>query len=193
MKAVTFQEKPAEKIFVIVCMAIWRVIRLCDPYKFQRYFSARPSANSVSLSEVYSLQEKDAVAHICRLNNNRMKDGESCLAKRGDLIKIVNAETGAFVMRYVHGAGGEHRIRYNGIGLDYDAKLELGIVDQEQVNLLVSKANAADREFYLMYQDKSVSSRQSRALGWYILLGSIVISIAVNAIGLAVDLIKTLL
>lgn len=193
MKAVNLQTKPTEKLFVLVCAAIWRVLKLFDPYKIQRYFSAKPQASSVTLTEVYSLPEKDALAHICRVNNNRMKDGEGCLARRGDLLKIINADTGTFVMRYVHGAGGEHRIRFNGIGLDYDAKRELGVADDQQVNLLVSKATAADREFYLMYQDKSVSSRQSRALGWYILLGGIVISSLVKAFGLATELVSKFL
>lgn len=190
MKSVNLQINPVEKLFVLVCVLIWRVLRLLDPYKLQRYFSARPNAESVQLSEVYSLGEKDAIAHICRLNNNRMKEGENFLAKRGDLIKIANPDNGTFVMRLVHGAGNEP-IRFKGIGLDYDAKRELGVTDDETVNLLVSKANAADREFYLMYQDKSVSSRQSRALGWYILLGGIVISAVTQIVIWGAGLVST--
>ena len=59
-----------------------------------------------------------------RLVDVRMKDGKFFLAKRGDMVKIFNPANGKFVMRYAHGAG-ELRIRYNQIGLDYDAKREL--------------------------------------------------------------------
>jgi hypothetical protein len=48
----------------------------------------------------------------------------------------------------------------------------------------VVKANDADREYYLMYQDRSVSSRQSRALGWYVLLGGMLIGVVTQAFSL---------
>ncbi len=180
----------AEKIFLLVCAGLWHTIRYFDPFKWQRYFAAKINVVGAEMNEVYSLPSNDAVEHICRINNNRMKDGEGCLAKRGELVKIVNPATGNFVMRYVYGAG-EHRIRFNCIGLDYHAKLSLGIVDTDKVDLQVVKANAADREFYLMYQDRSVSSRQSRALGWYIFLGSMLFGAFTQAMGWVSSLMAT--
>lgn len=182
---------PAEKVFLWLCAAVWHAIRAFDPYKLQRHFAGRINIKGMCASEVYKLDEKDALEHVCRINNNRMKAGESCVAKRGDLVKILNPKNGKFVMRYVHGSG-ERRIRFNAIGLDYHAKLDLGIVDADEVALQIVKANAADREFYLMYQDRDVSSRQSRALGWYIFLGSILFGLFSNAVGLANEIVTTI-
>jgi len=118
-----------------------------------------------------------------------MKEGEGFLAKRGDLLKVYNPANGKFVLRYAQGSG-ELRIRFKEIGLDYDARVELGVDIDEEVDLQVMKANPADREFYLMYQDHSKSSRQSRALGWYLFLGSIMFTLLSSAFGLASTLIN---
>lgn len=188
MKNQTLQMNFAEKAIVAMCAAVWRVLQLFDPFRVQRYFAAKVNVSGVAINKVHTLGEDDAVAHICRINNNRMKDGENFLAKRGELIKVFNPQNGKFVLRFAHGAAAEHRIRFSEIGLDYNAKLELGISNDEDVLLQTVKANAADREFYLMYQDRDVSSRQSRALSWYVFLGilmfgllSLVIDGAVSA------------
>lgn len=111
-----------------------------------------------------------------------MKAGEKFLAKRGDLLKIFNPSNGKFVFRFAHGAG-ELKIRFNELGLDYDAELELGVIQAQEIELQVMLANTADREFYLMYQDRSVSSRNSRALGWYMLIGSLLFAVVTTASG----------
>lgn len=157
------------------------------PQKVQRYFAAKVNITGFQISKLHSLSPEDAIDHICRINNNRMKEGASFLAKRGDLLKVYNPENGKFVFRYAQGAG-ELRIRFKELGLDYDAKLELGVLDKEEVDLQVMKANTADREFYLMYQDRSVSSRHSRALGWYMLLGSVLFTMLTSAFGWATTL-----
>jgi len=188
MKAI--QVSLGERLFLAGCAAIWRVMRALNPHRLQTYFASKVNIRGESMNEVYSLKEDDARDGLCRLNNNRMKaDG---IAKRGDLIKVFNPANGKFVMRYAAGAG-EHRIRFNAIGLDYNAKLELGIIDKAEVHLEVMKANAADREYYLMYQDQSPSSRQSRALGWYIFLGGIVFGLVSNFAGLTYSLIQKLI
>lgn len=192
MKNVTSQQGVVETLFIRVCAAIWRLIRLFDPQDLQRHFSARVNASSVTMTELFKIPESDALDHVCRINNNRMKDGESFIAKRGDMVKIFNPANGKFVMRYAHGAG-ELRIRYNQIGLDYDAKRELGVLDTDAVDLQVVKANDADREYYLMYQDRSVSSRQSRALGWYVLLGGMLIGMVTQAFSLIAGMISLFL
>lgn len=184
MKAI--QVSLPEKVFLAICGLAWRLLKAFDPHRFQQYFASKINIRGAAMDEVYSLKEGDARDGICRLNNNRMKaDG---VAKRGDLIKIYNPQNGKFVMRYAAGAG-EHRIRYNAIGIDYNAKLELEVSDQSDVHLEVMKANAADREYYLMYQDQSPSSRQSRALGWYIFLGGLILGLLSNLSGLAISLV----
>lgn len=165
-----------EKVFLDACGVIWRVIRFFDPKPIQAYFAGRVNVTGENMLRIYSLGADDAKEHIARINNNRMKDGEGFIAKRGELIKIFNPENGKFVFRYAQG-GGEMRLRYKDIGIDYDAKLALGILSEDEVDLKVMKANAADREFYLMYQDANASSRQSRSLGWYILLAGLVASL----------------
>lgn len=187
MKAQTVQMNFAEKAFLSVCAVIWRCLRMLDPQKVQRYFAAKVNITGFQISKLHSLSPEDAIDHICRINNNRMKEGASFLAKRGDLLKVYNPENGKFVFRYAQGAG-ELRIRFKELGLDYDAKLELGVLDKEEVDLQVMKANTADREFYLMYQDRSVSSRHSRALGWYMLLGSVLFTMLTSAFGWATTL-----
>lgn len=177
MKAQTVQMNFADKAIVALCSLCWRALRLLDPQRVQRYFAAKVNVTGQTVSKIHRLSEDDSKEHICRINNNRMKDGSAgFLAKRGDLLKVYNPVNGKFVFRYAQGAG-ELRYRFNDIGLDYDAKLELGVLNEEDVELQVMKANTADREFYLMYQDRSVSSRQSRALGWYMLLGSVLLTL----------------
>tara|TARA_R110002124_G_scaffold128157_14_gene288668 strand:+ start:1402 stop:2091 length:690 start_codon:yes stop_codon:yes gene_type:complete len=191
MKQAT-QANMAEKIFLWICAVLWHAVKAFDPYMLQLHFAGRINVKGMQANNVYKLDEKDAMEHVCRINNNRMKDGEGCVAKRGDLVKIVNTENGQFVMRYVQGSG-EHRIRFNAVGIDYHAKLSLGIVNADTVDLQIVKANAADREFYLMYQDRDKSSRQSRALGWYIFLGSVLFGLVTNSIGLVTGLLKTII
>lgn len=190
MKTHTAHMNLAEKAFVAICGLVWRLLRLLDPKPIQRYFAARVNVTGQPISKLHSLSIADATEHICRINNNRMKEGEGFLAKRGDLLKVFNPANGKFVYRYAQGAG-ELRIRYNELGLDYDAKLELGVLNDDAVELQVMKANTADREFYLMYQDRSVSSRQSRALGWYMLLGGTLITLLTYASGFVEHLIRT--
>lgn len=190
MKTQTAQMSFAEKAFVAICGLVWRMLRMFDPHPIQRYFAARVNVIGQPISKLHSLSPADATDHICRINNNRMKEGEGFLAKRGDLLKVYNPANGKFVYRYAQGAG-ELRIRYNELGLDYDAKLELGVLYDEVVELQVMKANTADREFYLMYQDRSVSSRQSRALGWYMLLGGVLITLVSSAVGGVSQVIET--
>ncbi|MPQ69284.1 hypothetical protein [Pseudomonas sp. MWU12-2323] len=187
MKTQTVQMNFAEKALVSMIAVVWRMLRLLDPYRIQRYFAAKVNVLGSTISKLYSLSGDDAKDHICRINNNRMKEGEHFLAKRGDLLKVYNPMNGKFVFRFVHGAG-ELPIRLNELGLDYDAKLELGVLKDEEVDLQVMKANTADREFYLMYRDRSVSSRQSRALGWYMLLGSLLFGLLSQVFGLIVAL-----
>ena len=88
----------------------------------------------------------------------------------------------SFVFRFAQGAG-ELKIRFNEIGLDYDAEKVLGIIGSDEVNLQVMLANTADREYYLMYQDRSASSRNSRALGWYMLIGSVLLTAITTVYG----------
>lgn len=190
MNAQTGQMNIAEKALVAMCRFVWRFLRMLDPQRVQRYFAAKVNVTGHSISKLHSLSTEDAVDHICRINNNRMKEGEGFLAKRGDMLKIYNPSNGKFVIRFAQGAG-ELRIRYNELGLDYDAKLELGVLNDEVVDLQVMKANTSDREFYLMYQDRSVSARQSRALGWYMIQAGMLITLASSAIGWASQMIRT--
>lgn len=182
MKPVTLQMNIAEKALVAVCGFVWRCLLVLDPQRVQRYFAAKVNVSGEAINLLHRVSDDDSREHVCRINNNRMKEGSGFLAKRGELLKIYNPANGKFVFRYVHGSG-ELRIRYNEMGLDYDAQVELGVLKSDAVDLQVMKANPADREFYLMYQDRSVSSRQSRALGWYLLLGSLLIGSATSAIG----------
>lgn len=182
MKAQTLQMTVAEKAVVKLIGLVWRVLRLLDPQRVQRYFAAKVNVTGASMNKRHTVSTQDAIDHVCRINNNRMKAGEKFLAKRGDLLKIFNPANGKFVYRFAQGAG-ELKIRFNEIGLDYDADVELGIVGTDEVDLQVMQANTADREFYLMYQDKSVSSRNSRALGWYMLIGSLLFSVITSASG----------
>ncbi|KKN89535.1 hypothetical protein LCGC14_0236670 [marine sediment metagenome] len=181
-----------DRLFVFLCSMTWKAIRVFNPYRLQKHFAGKVNTVGFAVNEICRLPEKDAVDHICRINNNLMKDGINCLAKRGDLVKIVNPANGEFVMRFVHGAG-EHPIKYKAIGLDYEAKKQLGVVNAEAVDLQVVKANAADREFYLMYQDRDVSSRHSRALGWYILIGSISLGVLNQILGFGLSFVGELM
>jgi hypothetical protein len=187
MKTQTVQLNIAEKALVTMIAVVWRMLRVLDPYRIQRYFATKVNVTGLTFNKLYGLETEDAIGHICRINNNRMKEGPGFLAKRGDLVKVYNPSNGKFVCRYAQGAG-MLKIRYNEMGLDYDAKVELGVLDVEEVDLQVMKANTADREFYLMYQDSSVSSRSSRALGWYMLLGSLIFGVLTQAYGLVVTL-----
>ena len=182
MKTETLQMNIAEKALVKLVGIVWRVLRLLDPQQVQRYFAAKVNVQGATINKLHNVSTQDAIDHVCRINNNRMKDGEKFLAKRGDLVKIFNPANGKFVYRFAQGAG-EQRIRFNEIGLDYDAEVALGIVGSDEVNLQAMLANTADREFYLMYQDRSVSSRNSRALCWYMLLGSLLITAITTAYG----------
>jgi hypothetical protein len=182
MTTQTMQMNFVEKAIVKVCGLFWRLLRLLNPQPVQRHFATRVNVVGQTITGLHQLKPDDAVDHICRINNNRMKEGSGFLGKRGDLLKVYNPVNGNFVFRFAQGAG-DLRMRYNDIGIDYDAKLELGVLNSENVDLQVMKANTADREFYLMYQDKSVSSRQSRALGWYMLIGGMVIAIVSSASG----------
>lgn len=182
MKTQSLQMNFAEKALVKLIGVVWSALRLLDPQRVQRYFAAKVNVEGASISKLHTVSTQDAIDHVCRINNNRMKAGDKFLAKRGDLVKIFNPENGQFVFRIAQGSG-ELRIRYNEIGLDYDAEKVLGIVGSDEVNLQVMLANAADREFYLMYQDRSVSSRNSRALCWYMLIGSMLITVITSAIG----------
>lgn len=182
MKTQTLQMNIAEKALVKLIGLVWRALRLLDPQWVQRYFAAKVNVRGAPINKLHSVSTQDAIDHICRINNNRMKAGEKFLAKRGDLLKIFNPANGKFVYRFAHGAG-ELKIRFNELGLDYDAELELGVVQADEVELQVMLANTADREFYLMYQDRSVSSRNSRALGWYMLIGSVLFTVFTTASG----------
>ena len=172
----------AEKAIVKLIGFVWRALRLLDPQWVQRYFAAKVNVDGASINKLHSVSTQDAIDHVCRINNNRMKAGEKFLAKRGDLLKIFNPSNGKFVFRFAHG-GGELKIRFNELGLDYDAELELGVIQAQEIELQVMLANTADREFYLMYQDRSVSSRNSRALGWYMLIGSLLFAVVTTASG----------
>lgn len=191
MKTQTVQMNFAEKALVSMIAVVWRMLRLLDPYRIQRYFAAKVNVTGFNISKLHSLELDDAKDHICRINNNRMKEGKGFLAKRGDLLKVFNPSNGKFVFRYAHGAG-ELKIRFNELGIDYDAKLELGVLDDEEVDLQVMKANTADREFYLMYQDRSVSNRYSRALGWYMVLGSLTFGLLSQVFNLVAILIAAI-
>jgi hypothetical protein len=180
MKAENTQLNIAEKALLSIIAIVWRVLRLLDPHRAQRYFATKVNVSGHAFSRLYRLGSDDAIGHICRINNNRMKEGPGFLAKRGELVKVYNPANGRFVCRYAQGAG-SLSIRFNEMGLDYDAKSELGVLDLEEVDLQVMKANPADREYYLMYQDSSMSSRYSRALGWYMLLGSLIVGLATQA------------
>lgn len=179
----------AERALVKCCSLFWALLKLLDPKPVQRYFATRVNVSGQKIICARSLLlDGDAESHVCRINNNRMKLGGGHIAKRGDLIKIFNPSNNKFVLRYAHGSG-DMRLRFNDIGLDYDARVELGVLDQEEVEFEVMKANPADREFYLMYQDKSVTSRHSRALGWYMLLGSLLFTAASALVGAAFQVI----
>lgn len=182
MNTQTMHMNFAAKALVAVCGLVWRCLRLLDPHRVQRYFAAKVNVTGHSICKLHSLSREDAIEHICRINNNRMKEGEGFLAKRGDLLKVYNPANGKFVLRFAHGSG-ELKIRFKELGLDYDARVELGVLNEDEVDLQVMKANTADREFYLMYQDRSVSSRQSRALCWYMLLASILFTLLTTVFG----------
>lgn len=154
-----------------VVSMVWNLMRVFDPKPFQTRYARLDPANAVKLEKVFNLPQEDAGQGIVRLGNNRMKTEKNSkgFATRGDLVKIKNPENGKFVILYAMGAG-SHPIPSNGLALDYDAKLALGIQKVEEVDLLVGPANVADKEYFLMYLDPDKSSRSARALGWYLFI-----------------------
>lgn len=185
MKAQAMQAHLFERIVVRACALMHSLVKTLSPYRVQRHFASKPAEDSVTLNQVYNLPESDPV-HVCRINSNRMK-GDTPLAKRGDLVKIVNPANGAFVLRFAQGSG-EHRIRHNAVGLDYEARLQLGLSSNE-TELFVCRANAADREFYLMYLDHNASARQSRIACWVMIFcGAVVLFSTIALVSMLVSM-----
>lgn len=177
MKAILISQ--LDSLIIRLTSVVWNLIRVFDPRRLQDHFAKRDPINSVKMVDIFSLPQEDAGQSIVRLCNNQMKSEArpNGLAGRRDLVKIKNPSNGKFVILYAMGAG-SHKIPKGGVSLDYDAKLALGIQKASEVELLVGPASIADREYFMMYLDHEVSSRSSRALGWYILIGGIVWSCA---------------
>jgi hypothetical protein len=165
-----------DSILIASFTLFWKVIKKFDPRPMQAHFAMRDPADAIELHRVFSLPKDDAGHSVCRLGNNRMRSEKNPkgIAVRGELVKIKNPANGRFVVLYVQGAG-SHPIPGDGVALDYDAKVALGITKQEEVDLLVGPAGVSDREYFLMYLDSDKGSRSARALGWYILIGGLML------------------
>lgn len=176
MKQVIFTKIDA--MFIGSMSLVWKLIKFFDPRPIQDHYARRNPANAVVMTRVFSLPQEDCGQSIVRLGNNRMKSEKNPngIVNRNDLVKIKNPANGKFVILYAMGAG-SHAIPGNGVSLDYDAKVALGIQKQEEVDLLVGIANIADREFFNMYLDSDKSSRSARALGWHLFMGGLVWSV----------------
>ena len=163
-----------DTMFVGTMSMIWKLIKVFVPRPFQEHYARRDPANAVVMNKVFSLPIEDCGQSIVRLGNNRMKSEKNPngIVNRNDLVKIKNPANGKFVILYVMGAG-SHPIPGNGVSLDYDAKVALGIQKIEDVDLLVGTANIADREFFNMYLDSDKSSRSARALGWHMFMAGL--------------------
>jgi hypothetical protein len=163
-----------DTLFLGVMSLAWKLIKVFDPRPIQEHYARRDPANAVILNRVLSLPEADCGQSIVRLGNNRMKSEKNPngIVNRNDLVKIKNPANGRFVILYAMGAG-SHPIPGNGVSLDYDAKVALGIQKQEEVDLQVGIANIADREFFNMYLDSDKSSRSARALGWHLVMAGL--------------------
>ena len=163
-----------DAIFLGTMSLVWKLITVFDPRPIQEHYARRDPVNAVVLNRVFSLPLEDCGQSIVRLGNNRMKSEKNPngIVNRNDLVKIKNPANGKFVILYVMGAG-SHSIPGNGVSLDYDAKVALGIQKQEEVDLLVGTANISDREFFNMYLDSDKSSRSARALGWHMFMAGV--------------------
>jgi hypothetical protein len=168
--------KTIDTILIASFTFFWKVIKKFDPRPLQTHYAMRDPANAVELHRVFSLPKEDAGNSICRLGNNRMRSEKNPngLVVRGELVKIKNPANGKFVVLYAAGAG-SHPIPGDGVAIDYDAKVALGITKQEAVDLLVGPAGVSDREYFLMYLDSDKGSRSARALGWYIFIGGLML------------------
>ncbi|WGK63367.1 hypothetical protein QAO71_17650 (plasmid) [Halopseudomonas sp. SMJS2] len=165
-----------DSILVASFTFMWKVLKKFDPRPLQTHFAMRDPANCIELHRVFSLPKEDAGNSTCRLGNNRMRseNNPNGLVSRGELVKIKNPANGKFVVLYASGAG-SYRIPGDGVAMDYDAKVALGITKQEEVDLLVGPAGVSDREYFLMYLDSDKGSRSARALGWYIFIGGLML------------------
>lgn len=165
-----------DSILIASFTFMWKVMKKFDPRPLQTHFAMRDPAKAIDLHRVFSLPKEDAGNSICRLGNNRMRseNNPNGLVARGELVKIKNPANGKFVVLYAAGAG-SHRIPGDGVAIDYDAKVALGVTKQEEVDLLVGPAGVSDREFFLMYLDSDKGSRSARALGWYIFIGGLML------------------
>lgn len=180
-----------DSIFIGVMSLAWKLIKLFDPRPIQEHYARREPANAVILNRVFSLPQEDCGQSIVRLGNNRMRSerNPSGIVNRNDLVKIKNPANGRFVILYAMGAG-SHPIPGNGVSLDYDAKVALGIQKLEEVDLQVGIANIADREFFNMYLDSDKSSRSARALSWHLVMAGLawsVWSVAQSTLSAVID------
>jgi hypothetical protein len=160
-----------DEIFLSAMSAIWKLISVFNPRPIQERYARRIPANAVMTNRVLTLPDADSGQSIVRLGNNKMKSDKrpNGIVSRNDLVKIVNPANGRFVILYAMGAG-SHPIPGNGIALDYDARVTLGVQKLEEVDLMLGAANAADCEFFSMYLDSDKSSRSARVLGWYLFM-----------------------
>ena len=170
-------------VVIAAAKLIWKAMNLFDPRPVQTHYAARPPVEHVVISKCFSLRNEDAALNIARLANfhigsSAIRASRALVGRKG-LIKIYNADNGMFLMIRAQGnkvALGERGIPKDGIGLNYDAKMALGIPkgQEDGLNLIVGPANLADSEYYHMYFDVDASSRTARALSWYLAIAGIV-------------------
>lgn len=161
--------------FLEVVGAVWRLAMKLHPRPLQEWYAAREPSNGIQISQVFRIEREDAGQSLCRLGNKWIASEKNTkgLFPRNSLVKVFNKKNGHFAVLYVMGAGGrkvdseeKKGMPFDGISLDYDACIRLGIDSGEAVDLVVGKANGGDSEFFHMYLDHDKSSRSARVLGW---------------------------
>lgn len=156
-------------------------------YRLVRYWFSRTKPR-IEATTIWDLNPEDAGNSLIRVSGRYINGQNAAPEKfqRQQLVHIVNRKNGRSVLRYVLGAGSKYkRMPASAVGLDYDAKLRLGIDlsrrdKNEELDLAVRPAFPWEEKRFYCFEHHSSSERLAHingyrgvVLGWIgLLLGA---------------------
>lgn len=111
---------------------------------------------------IFSRQDDGGEPDVIRLGNELITNDPKNNEKfhRSDLVKVLDLDTGLFVIGYARGCGSERQFKTT-VALNYDQRLQLGITEQKATerNLVVMKASLLEREIFFTWTQSDLRNR----------------------------------
>lgn len=132
--------------------------------KFMEAVARKRTTAEVSypLKTIFSRQDDGGEQDVIRLGNELITNDPTKVNKfrRSELVKVLDLDTGRFVVGYARGCGSERQFKTT-VALNYDQRLQLGIAEQKatEKNLVVTRANLVEKEIFFTWTQSDLRDR----------------------------------